>query len=100
MKRLSMNVTEKDIEKIAKLARIQLTKDEEALYQKEISSILTWIEQLQQVDVSAIHLEDLLPKEQMIEREDVVRVTNTVEDVLANAPKSNFGMFAVPKMVE
>ncbi|CAO5680315.1 MAG: Glutamyl-tRNA(Gln) amidotransferase subunit C, chloroplastic/mitochondrial [Holosporales bacterium] len=95
-----MNVTEKDIEKIAKLARIQLTKDEGILYQQEISSILSWIEQLQQVDVSDINLQDLLPKEQMAERDDVVVVANTVNDVLANAPKSNFDMFAVPKMVE
>lgn len=95
-----MNVTEKDIEKIAKLARIQLAEGESSLYQHEISSILTWIEQLQQVDVSGIQLDDLLPKEEMVERKDVVCMTNTVEDVLKNAPKSNFDMFAVPKMVE
>lgn len=95
-----MNITQEDIEKISKLARIQLTQDEKELYKQEISNILTWIEQLQDVDIHHISLEDLLPHEQMPERNDRPYMNNTVEDVLKNAPKTQFDLFAVPKMVE
>jgi len=95
-----MNITQEDIEKISKLARIQLTQEEKALYKQEISNILTWIEQLQDVDIHHISLEDLLPHEQMPERDDHPQMNNTVQDVLKNAPKAQFDMFAVPKMVE
>jgi aspartyl-tRNA(Asn)/glutamyl-tRNA(Gln) amidotransferase subunit C len=95
-----MKIVPEDILKIAKLARIKLTENEVTHYSNEITNILSWIEQLQDVDVSQISLNDLLPKEQMIERQDAVTDGNKLDDVLKNAPKANFGMFAVPKMVE
>lgn len=95
-----MHISKQDIEKIAKLARVNLSDEEKAVYQNEISNILTWIEQLQNVDVSHISLADLVPKDQMKEREDVISVHNDLNDVLGNAPKTSFDMFAVPKMVE
>ncbi|MBP9752621.1 MAG: Asp-tRNA(Asn)/Glu-tRNA(Gln) amidotransferase subunit GatC [Proteobacteria bacterium] len=95
-----MNIEPNDILKIAKLARIKLNEDEVTHYSKEITSIMSWIEQLEAVDVSHISLNDLVPKEQMYERQDEVLDGNRLNEVLKNAPKSNFGMFAVPKMVE
>lgn len=95
-----MKIAPNDILKIAKLARIKLTNDEVDHYTQEITSIMSWIQQLETVDVSHIALSDLMPKEQMTEREDVVSDGNKRDSILKNAPKANFDMFAVPKMVE
>jgi aspartyl-tRNA(Asn)/glutamyl-tRNA(Gln) amidotransferase subunit C len=95
-----MKIAPEDILKIAKLARIKLREDEVSHYSHEITSIMSWIEQLEDVDVSHIALNDLIPKEHMNEREDNVTDGDKVLDVLKNAPKANFDMFAVPKMVE
>ncbi|CAO5681660.1 MAG: Glutamyl-tRNA(Gln) amidotransferase subunit C, chloroplastic/mitochondrial [Holosporales bacterium] len=95
-----MKIEPTEILKIAKLARIKLNDDEVRHYAEEITSIMSWVEQLQTVDVSEISLSDLLPKEHMHEQQDVVLDGDRLNEVLINAPKANFGMFSVPKMVE
>lgn len=95
-----VNLTKEDIAKVGKLARIRLDDKETELYGQEIANILSWIEQLQEVDVSDISLDDLIPKEHMTEREDIVLDGDKRDDVLKNASGAKFGMFSVPKMVE
>jgi aspartyl-tRNA(Asn)/glutamyl-tRNA(Gln) amidotransferase subunit C len=95
-----MNLTKEDIARIAKLARIRLDEDEQALYGQEITNILSWIEQLQEVNVEQVSLSDLIPKENMPERIDEVLDGNKKDALLQNAQKVQFDMFSVPKMVE
>jgi len=63
-------ISKEEIKHIAKLARIEL-KDEEVLrFQKELSSILDYIEQLKEVDISKIDLKESLTKFQGVTRQD------------------------------
>lgn len=94
------HLSEADIRKVAKLARIRLSDDEVPHFQEEISSIITWVEQLQEVDTDNVpemaSVEDLaLPQ-----REDKVTDGNIQQDILANAPDADYGCFMVPKVVE
>jgi len=95
-----MKLTDIEIKRVAQLARITLNQDEVISYGNEIANILTWIEQLNEIDVSDICLTDLVPQETMNEHADVPNKDNLVNSVLKNAPKSSFNMFSVPKMVE
>ena len=95
-----MKLTEAEVKRVAQLARINLNQEEIISHGQEITNILTWIEQLNDVDVSHICLTDLVPKETMSERPDEANTNSLADLVLKNAPKVNFNMFSVPKMVE
>jgi len=68
-------ISKKEVQHIAKLARLGITKKEEKKFQKELSSILDYFQSLQEVDVSGIEptfhsTEDILIKKTEIMRED------------------------------
>ena len=95
-----MSLTRENVAKVAKLARIRLEDSELDAMKEEINGILTWIDQLQQVNTDNIaaftdQLEQDLP-----ERQDIISDGDIVDQILANAPEKNHGMFAVPKVVE
>jgi aspartyl-tRNA(Asn)/glutamyl-tRNA(Gln) amidotransferase subunit C len=94
-----MSLTQKDIEKIAGLARIKVDETEIDTIAQQLNGIIDWIDQLRNVDTSSV---DTIPPTYsfMREREDIVTESNQVEAILANAPVSQHHMFVVPKMVE
>ena len=94
-----MSLTQKDIEKIAGLARIKVDETEIDTIAQQLNGIIDWIDQLRKVDTSSV---DTIPPTYsfMREREDIVTESNQVEAILANAPVSQHHMFVVPKMVE
>jgi aspartyl-tRNA(Asn)/glutamyl-tRNA(Gln) amidotransferase subunit C len=87
-------------QKVAKLARIALTEDELSRYSQSLEGVLAWVDQLKEVELSAVST-DALPGPQILNlRADEVCINNTVTDLMANAPESKFNMFSVPKVVE
>ena len=94
-----MSLTQKDIEKIAGLARIKVDETEIDTIAQQLNGIIDWIDQLRNVDTSSV---DTIPPTYsfMREREDIVTESNQVEAILANAPVSQHHMFVVPKLVE
>jgi aspartyl-tRNA(Asn)/glutamyl-tRNA(Gln) amidotransferase subunit C len=88
------------VRRVAKLARIAEPEERLEPLARELSAIISFIEQLDEVDTdgvepmtSAVHV--TLPM-----REDVVADGGDAERVLLNAPKSDQGFFVVPKVVE
>ena len=66
----------------------------------ELTTILTWIEQLNEVDTTGVEPMSSVVAMQLPMREDVVTDANCRERILANAPQATGGFFAVPKVVE
>ncbi len=56
-----MEIDTRQIIKIAKLSKFNITQDEAALYQKQIAAVFDWVRQLQDIDTSAITEEALTP---------------------------------------
>jgi aspartyl-tRNA(Asn)/glutamyl-tRNA(Gln) amidotransferase subunit C len=88
------------VRKVARLARIAEPEDRLEPLAKELSGILNWIEQLNEVDTDGVEpmttsVETTLPM-----RDDVVTEGGDPAKVLANAPKAHKGFFVVPKVVE
>ncbi len=95
-----MSVDAATVRKVAKLARIAVEEDEIEPLANEISGILDWVEQLQEVDVSGVEPMTSAVPMRLKRREDVVTDGDRRDDILANAPDSREGFFAVPKVVE
>jgi aspartyl-tRNA(Asn)/glutamyl-tRNA(Gln) amidotransferase subunit C len=85
---------------IATLARIKLPETEQDRIAGELSHILTWIEQLSEVDTDGVEPMTSVAAMTMAMREDVVTDGNRRDDILANAPEEANGFFVVPKVVE
>jgi aspartyl-tRNA(Asn)/glutamyl-tRNA(Gln) amidotransferase subunit C len=95
-----MSLDPATVRRIAKLARIRVDETQVAQLQTELSGILNWIEQLNEVDVQGV--DPLTGGAQMALRlrDDVVNDGGMVEKVLANAPDRAGDFYAVPKVVE
>lgn len=88
------------VARIATLARIKLSPEQQAAMAQELSGILEWIAQLDEVDTR-----DTEPLRSVMEistvwRADVVSDGERAEDVLRNAPERHGAYFVVPKVVE
>ena len=95
-----MSVDAHIVRHIAKLARISVTDEEVAALAPELSNILGWVEQLQEVDVSGVEpMTAVIPNELRL-REDSVTEGGIRDAVLKNAPAAEHGFFAVPKVIE
>jgi aspartyl-tRNA(Asn)/glutamyl-tRNA(Gln) amidotransferase subunit C len=85
---------------IAMLARIKLPETEQDRIAGELSHIMTWIEQLSEVNTDGVAPMASCVAMTMPMREDVVTDGDRVEEILANAPDQAHGFFVVPKVVE
>ena len=88
------------VARIAALARIRLGECELEPLASELSHILIWVEQLNEVDTSGIAPMSSAAATRLPMREDVVTDGGRREDILGNAPRTVRGFFVVPKVVE
>jgi aspartyl-tRNA(Asn)/glutamyl-tRNA(Gln) amidotransferase subunit C len=85
---------------IAALARIRLSEAELDPLADELSHILTWMEQLNEVDTSGVAPMASVMAAGLPMREDEVTDGGSREETLANAPRTAHGFFVVPKVIE
>lgn len=100
-----MSVTREQVARIASLARITMSEDELDRMAPELNNILGFIEQLSEVDTSAVEPMTAVIPNTLRLRDDVVDADpltggNRRDDVLANAPVAEHGFFGVPKVIE
>ena len=98
-----MPITESDIEKIALLAHLDITEDERKTFAPQISEIVTYVEQLNAIDTSAVQpaLGGLTPEGEQTEssRPDEVQPSLGQKLALDQAPDAASGHFRVPKVL-
>ena len=96
-----MEVDEETVRRIARLARIKVTDAEAKALETEISGILDWVKQLDEVDVGNVEpMTRVIPTTTLRKRDDNVTDGEIAEQVLANAPQREGDFFVVPKVVE
>ena len=86
--------------KVAKLARIRVEEADLPKLAEQLSGILGFMEQLNEVDVTGIEPMVSVTPMRLARRADVVTDGNIQGQVLANAPDAREGFFAVPKVGE
>jgi len=95
-----MQITQQEVEKVAKLARLEISSAEKDTFAKQLSQILTHVEKLKQYDTKGIEPTATVLGQVNVFREDAVRPSLPVERALANAPEREADGFAVPKILE
>jgi len=95
-----MSIDAATVRKVARLARIAEPEDRLEPLAKELSGILAWIEQLNEVDTADVEPMTSAVHTPLPMRDDVVTDGGDPAKVLANAPKTVSNFFVVPKVVE
>jgi aspartyl-tRNA(Asn)/glutamyl-tRNA(Gln) amidotransferase subunit C len=95
-----MQVDEATVRCIARLARIKVSDAEAKGLEKELSGILDWVKQLDEVDTASVEPMTRVVAQKLKMRDDVVTDGDIVNDVTANAPLLEDHYFVVPKVVE
>ena len=88
------------VRKVARLARIAEPEEKLEALARELSGILNWIEQLNEVDTDGVEPMTTSVAMTLPMRDDVVTDGGDAAKVLRNAPKTAKGFFIVPKVVE
>jgi aspartyl-tRNA(Asn)/glutamyl-tRNA(Gln) amidotransferase subunit C len=89
-----------DLDHVANLARISLAPEEKARFAAQIGDVLSYIAQLNEVDVSGVEPTAHAFPVVNVWAADVAEPGLSVEDALGNAPAKSRNMFAVPRVVE
>lgn len=95
-----MSLDRKAVAHIATLARIRVPESDLDGLAGELSAILEWVEQLNEVDTTSVEPMTSVVKIGLPRRKDEVTDGNCRDKVLANAPETAHGFFVVPKVVE
>ena len=95
-----MSVDKSTVSRVARLARIHIDEERLEPMAQELSAILSWIEQLNEVNTDAVEPLASVTGHALPLRDDVVTDGNTPEAVVHNAPETTSGFFVVPKVVE
>ena len=95
-----MSVDSNTVKRVAHLARIKVSDDEAEALTSELNTILGFVEQLNEVDVSGVEPMTSVMPMAMKKRADAVTDGGKADDILANAPASEDHFFQVPKVVE
>lgn len=94
------HLTQKDIKKVAKLSRIEISEESCAQLTHQVGSIIEWVEKLKEVDTD--NVEALTNVHDMVLRlnKDEISEGNIADDVLKNCKAAKYGYFTVPKVIE
>ena len=95
-----MSLTLDDVEKIANLARLELTAEEKALYQGQLSAVLDYAARLNELDIADVPPTSSAVALVNVWREDVAQPSLPLEDVLYNAPQRAQDQFAIQQVLE
>jgi len=90
----------KDVEHVARLARLELSDADKERMRRELDSILSYIDKLRAVDTEGVEPTSHAVPLTNVMREDVTRPSFPQSDMLANAPERSGDFFRVPKIFE
>jgi aspartyl-tRNA synthetase len=100
VKKRSNIISRKDVEHVAKLARLKLRDEEVESYQKDLNSILEHFETLQELDTKDIQPMSHVLEMKNVWRNDLSSENRDRDDLLSNAPKRELDYYKVPKILE
>ncbi len=95
-----MSITKETVKKLGRLARLHIEEADLDTKTEEVNGIMGWIEQLGDVNTDGVEPLTGVSDMSLKMREDEVTDGNIQEQVLANAPDTQQGYFAVPKIIE
>jgi aspartyl-tRNA(Asn)/glutamyl-tRNA(Gln) amidotransferase subunit C len=95
-----MNIEEKDVKHIAKLAKFELSDKEVGLYKNQLNSIFKWIDMLNEIDTSSVEATTHALGTKNVLRNDEAKNFEDREKILSLAPEREFDYIKVKKVIE
>lgn len=95
-----MNIDEATVRHIGRLARIKIDDAQVPGLKSELTAILGWVEQLNEIDTTDVEPMTSVEARSMRLRADVVTEGDMAADIVRNAPLAEDHFFVVPKVVE
>jgi aspartyl-tRNA(Asn)/glutamyl-tRNA(Gln) amidotransferase subunit C len=95
-----MKIDHESLKKIAHLAKLHIKPEEEAALLTSMDSVLTWMEQLNEIDTENVEPLTHIMEEVNNWREDKGSNSLSREEALSNAPSKNSTYIMVPKVIE
>jgi len=95
-----MEISKEQVEHVARLARLEVSEDEKAMFARQLSGILTYMDQLKELETKGVEPPATVLPTDNVFRDDDVRPSLPQEKALANAPDQADGFFRVPKILE
>jgi len=93
-------ITKKEVEYVARLARLRLTEEEKEKYTKQLADILKYINKLSELDTEKVEPTFHVLQLSNVFRDDKVKPSLKQEEILTNAPEVEYGHFKVKKVIE
>lgn len=96
-----MAVSKKDVEKIARLAKLKFTDKETEKLQGELNKVLEYIDKLDEIpNLDSVVPLEIVNEAENVFREDVNEKCLTKDEALKNAPEKTENFFKVPKVLD
>ena len=95
-----MKINDETVDKLANLAKLEFSAEEKESIKKDLSSIITWIDKLNELDTSNVEPLIYMSNEIDVLRKDEVNNSVSHDDALLNAPKKDSDYFRVPKVLD
>ena len=92
-------ILKKDVEYVAKLARLKLSETEKEAHAEQLNKILGYMDKLNQLDTTHIKPTSHVVEMRNVFREDIVKPSLPVDNALQNAPDKKDNFFRVPKVI-
>ncbi|MCW3794254.1 aspartyl/glutamyl-tRNA(Asn/Gln) amidotransferase subunit C [Chryseobacterium mucoviscidosis] len=95
-----MSISNNDVQHVAKLARLNLTAEEEQTLTGQLNAILKYAEKLNELDTEDIEPTTHVLHVSNVMRDDETKESLSIEQVMRNAPEEEDGQFKVPAVME
>ena len=93
-------ISKKDVEYVARLARLKLTEEEREEFTLQLNKVLDYMAKLEELDTTGIEPTAQVVPLSNVRREDETCPSPPVEEILKNAPDEERGYFKVPRIIE
>ncbi len=95
-----MSLSQEDVAKIAHLARLDLSDEALAVYQEQLSAVLAYAEMLNELDLEGVEPTSHAVAQQNVMRNDEIRPSLTIEDVLGNTSNHQQNQFLIQTVLD
>lgn len=95
-----MKINLKDVEYVAKLARLELSDTEKTQYTQQLNAILEHMDELNKLDTAKVKPTSHAIEMKNVFREDEAMKSEVTDDIIANAPEKEDRFFKVKKVIE
>jgi aspartyl-tRNA(Asn)/glutamyl-tRNA(Gln) amidotransferase subunit C len=95
-----MSLTRQEVEKIAQMARLALTEEQKAAYQRQLSAVLDYAAMLDELDLNGINPTAHAVARENVMRDDVKEPGLSLEDVLFNSARHAQDQFLIQSVLE